>query len=88
MDYKPQKGSIAFNEAGCLGLIIQDAPRADEQDTRISYYVGVHLTDKTAAMGSAWSSSKPRVCGRLILIPGTLTYTVEAQGNGRVFLFN
>lgn len=90
MDFKPQKGSIAFNEEGYLGLIAQDDPKpiTHLQGNMGSIYVGIHLTDRGGPIGRPWSSHKPRVCGRLILIPGTLTYTVEARGNGRVFLFN
>lgn len=90
MDFKPQKGSLAFCSKHSLGLITQDAMKevTYADGSTAMTYVGVHLTDKIAPMGSPWSSRTPHVCGRLILIPGTITYTVEAQGNGRVFLFN
>ena len=59
----PRKGSLAICGIGTLGLITKDGPR------KITYpdgnsgmaYVGIHLTDKVAPVGSPWSSRTPVV---------------------------
>jgi len=64
---KPERGSLAICSLGCLGLITADEPQ------EITYpdgnkgvaYVGIHLSDKVAPVGSPWSSRNPRVIGKL-----------------------
>jgi hypothetical protein len=64
---KPKTGSLAICGAGTLGLITEDCPR------EITYpdgnkglaYVGIHLTDKIAPIGSPWSSRHPKIVGHV-----------------------
>ena len=62
---KPRKGSLAFCGIGCLGLITEDGLQevTYRDGNEGMAYIGIHLTDKAAPAGSAWSSRKPKVVG-------------------------
>ncbi len=62
---KLKKGTIALCSLGCFGLITEDSPRPvvyKDGNSAIAY-VGVHLTDKIAPVGSPWRSRTPVVVG-------------------------
>ena len=63
MKLKPRKGSIALCGIDCLGLITQDKKQVItyKDGNKGTAYVGIHLTDKVAPIGSPWSSRTPRV---------------------------
>jgi hypothetical protein len=60
---KPRKGSLAICGLGCLGLVTEDKPKEVKypDGNKGMAYVGIHLTDKLAPVGSPWSSRNPRV---------------------------
>ena len=57
------KGSLAVCSLGCLGLITEDEKKevTYPDGTKGMAYVGIHLTDKIAPIGSPWSSRNPRI---------------------------
>ncbi len=62
---KPRKGALAFCSLNSLGLITSEKPRTitySDGNTGIAW-IGIHLTDKIAPVGSLWSSRNPRVVG-------------------------
>jgi len=64
---KIRKGDIAFCSLGTAGLITEAEPREvtyPDQTTGIAY-VGIHLTDKIAPIGSPWSARRPIVMGHI-----------------------
>jgi hypothetical protein len=63
----PKKGDIAYCGLNSLGLITQDAPKLIQykDGTEAMVYVGIHLTDKIAPIGTPWSSKHPRVIGTM-----------------------
>ena len=64
---RPRKGRIALCSLGCFGLITEDEPRlvTYKDGSSAIAYVGVHLTDKVAPVGSGWSSRTPVVVGEM-----------------------
>lgn len=66
-----KKGTIAICGSGCLGLITEDEPRVVtyENGNKGIAYVGIHLTDNVAPIGSPWSSKDPK--------PIIDTYTIQ-----------
>jgi len=62
---EPSKGAFAFCSAGCLGLITRDGLQevTYPDGNKGQAYIGIHLTDKMAPIGSPWSSRNPRVVG-------------------------
>lgn len=65
------KGKLAFCSLGSLGLIIEDELKeiTYPDGTKGTAYVGIHLTDKIAAIGSPWCSRNPSVVGEIVLDP-------------------
>jgi len=63
----PKKGDIGVCSAGALGLITQDGkqPVLYGDGNKDIAYVGIHLTDKIAPIGSPWSSRNPIVIGHI-----------------------
>lgn len=62
-----RKGSIAICSLRCVGLVTQDSPKVvtyANGDQGVAY-VGIHLTDKVAPVGSPWSSRNPKVVGHI-----------------------
>jgi len=94
MDDTPRRGSLALCGLGCLGVITQDEPK------KVKYkdgnegvaYVGIHVTNKIAKVGSPWSSRNPKViCGVsdilvvlkiLLKIPNNVSSENEGEKNG------
>lgn len=75
---KPRKGSIARCSLETLGFITEDEPKevTYPDGSKGFAFVGIHLTDKIAPVGSPWSSRNPLV----------LCHLVELDGGGvRVF---
>ena len=66
-DFTPKAGRLAFCGKGSLGLITEDDKRVVcyPDGTRGLVFVGVHLTDKIAPIGSPWSSRNPQVVGQI-----------------------
>jgi len=64
---KPHKGDLALCSLGALGLITADEPQevSYSDGNKDLAYVGIHLTDKIAPIGSPWSSRSPRIAGNL-----------------------
>lgn len=64
---KPVRGDLALCSKGALGLITESDQQEVTYDdqTKGKAYVGIHLTDKVAALGSPWSSRTPLVVGKL-----------------------
>jgi len=62
------KGLLAYCSKGSLGLITEDFPKQIEYPDGLKgfAFVGVHLTDKIAPIGSPWSSRTPQVVGRVV----------------------
>jgi hypothetical protein len=62
-----RKGSLAICSMGTLGLITEEGTKLvfypDKSDGYA--YVGIHLTDKIAPVGSPWSSRNPRIVGHV-----------------------
>jgi len=56
-----KKGTIAICGIGAIGLITEDEPRevTYRDGNKQVAYVGIHLTDKVAPIGSPWSSKHP-----------------------------
>lgn len=55
---KPKKGAVALCSLGSLGLITENEPQEVVYPDGMAW-VGVHLTDKIAPIGSKWSSRNP-----------------------------
>jgi hypothetical protein len=62
-----RKGSLAICSLGCLGLITEDSPRevVYKDGNKGVAWVGIHLTDKIAPIGSPWSSRNPKIVGHI-----------------------
>jgi len=64
---EPRKGAIAICGLGTVGFITEDQPRdviyPDGNKGRA--WVGVHLSEKIAPLGSPWSSKRPNVIAYL-----------------------
>lgn len=62
------KGLLAYCSKGGLGLITEDFPQpvTYPNGDKDFAFVGVHLTDRIAPIGSPWSSRTPKVIGRII----------------------
>ena len=62
-----QRGTLALCSRNSLGLITEPEPKevTYPDGTKGTAYVGIHLTDKIAPIGSPWSSRNPRVLGTL-----------------------
>lgn len=61
----PRKGAIAVCGIGALGLITADAAveiTYPDKTTGLAW-TGIHLTNRRAPLGSAWSSRNPIVLG-------------------------
>jgi hypothetical protein len=74
MAMTPRRGAFAFCGKGTLGLITSDTPIGvvySDGKTGTAY-VGIHLTDKIAPIGSPWSSRDPEVVGYTDEIADTL----------------
>lgn len=67
LNKKPRKGSLAFCGLNALGLITEDEPKeVSYPDGNKGYaYVGIHLTDKIAPIGSPWTSRHPKTVGHI-----------------------
>lgn len=65
---KPGKGKLAVCGLGTLGLITYDEPQRIQYKDKTNglAYVGIHLTDAIAPIGSPWSSRHPRVIGEIV----------------------
>jgi len=63
----PCKGAFAFCSFHCLGLITSDEPQevVYSDGNKGKAWVGIHLTDKIASVGSLWSSCCPIVVGHI-----------------------
>lgn len=74
------KNRIAMCSLGTLGLITHDDPQeVTYGDGHKGFaYVGIHLTDKVAPVGSPWSSRSPKLCG--MLLDGAAGYVVRGFG--------
>jgi len=60
-----RKGAIAICSLGAIGLVTSDKPETvtyNDGNTGEAW-LGVHLTDKVASVGSPWSSRTPKVIG-------------------------
>ena len=60
-------GTLALCSMGALGMITSDTMMDvvyGDGNTGIAY-IGMHLTDKIAPIGSRWSSRKPKVVGHI-----------------------
>jgi hypothetical protein len=64
---KPKKGDIVLCSLGCIGLITTDEPIAViyPDGNKAFAFVGIHLTDKVAPIGSKWSSRFPKIIGNI-----------------------
>ena len=64
---KPRKGSLAICGLDTLGLITENEPQEiTYRDGNKGYaYMGIHLTDKIAPVGSRWSSRNPKIVGHV-----------------------
>ena len=77
------KYAIAICGAGALGLILH------EKKQKVTYpngstgeaYVGIHLTNEIAPIGSPWSSRKPLIIGHMTAIP-EFVRALQAKENG------
>lgn len=87
----PLKGRLAVCSKGSLGLITNNEPQAVRYPDGCEdiAYVGVHLTDKIAPMGSPWSSRMPRIVAHLHeLRSDRLTFMlIPENGYGRSIFF-
>ncbi len=65
---KPQAGAIALCGLGTYGLITVDEPQevVYADGNKSAAYIGVHLTDKIAPIGSRWSSRHPVIIAETI----------------------
>ena len=63
----PKKGDIALCGLNTIGLITIDEPIAViySDGNKAFAFVGIHLTDKIAPIGSRWSSRMPVVIGNI-----------------------
>jgi hypothetical protein len=63
---KPGKGMLAVCSLGSLGLITDSLKKeiTYPDGTKGEAWVGVHVTDKVAEIGSPWSSRNPTVVCR------------------------
>lgn len=61
------KGKLALCGKGTLGLITHAEPQPVSygDGSKGKAFVGIHLTDKIAPIGSPWSSRNPNVVGEL-----------------------
>lgn len=59
----PRKGAIAICGKGSIGIITEDEPKEViyPDGNKAMAWVGFHLTDKIAPIGSPWSSRNPKV---------------------------
>jgi hypothetical protein len=75
------KGKLALCRAGSLGLITnnekQEVTYADGD--KAMAYVGIHLTDKIAPIGSPWSSRAPIIVGEVTETQARLIDTWDAH---------
>jgi len=62
-----KKGDLAICGINSLGIVTEDEPiKIFYADGNSSIaYVGFHLTDEFAPLGSLWSSRNPRVVGHI-----------------------
>jgi len=76
------KGLLAYCSKGSLGLITEDFPKQVEYpDGRKGFaFVGVHLTDRIAPIGSPWSSRTPQVVGQIVSDAGGERIKTLVQG--------
>jgi hypothetical protein len=60
-------GTLAICGWGCLGMITNEEPQEViySNGSKGMAYVGVHLTNKVAPIGSPWSSRHPQVVGHI-----------------------
>jgi hypothetical protein len=60
-------GTLAICGWGCLGMITNKEPvEVTYSDGNKGFaYVGIHLTDRVAPIGSPWSSRKPKIVGHI-----------------------
>ena len=60
-------GTLAICGLGSLGMIVSEEPQevtyADGNSG--TAYIGIHLTDRIAPIGSPWSSRSPRIVGHI-----------------------
>jgi hypothetical protein len=70
-DMTPKKGSLALCSLNSLGLITSDAPQeiVYPDGKKGTAWVGIHLTDAVAPIGSAWCSRSPFVVGEIVVGP-------------------
>ena len=64
---EPKRGDIAICGIGTLGLITENGlkPLIYSNGNRGMAYLGVHLTDRVAPVGSQWSSRTPIIVGHV-----------------------
>jgi hypothetical protein len=60
-------GALAYCGIDCLGLITSYTPEevTYQDGSKRMAWTGIHLTDKVGKIGAPWSSTKPRVVGRM-----------------------
>ena len=66
----PKAGAIARCSRGAVGMILYDNPQdvTYPDGNKGKAWVGIHLTDVIAPIGSPWSSRNPRVLVESILL--------------------
>ena len=61
------RGKLALCSQGSLGLITENEPRevTYPDGSKGIAFVGIHMTDKIAPIGSPWSSRNPAIVGEI-----------------------
>ena len=64
---EPKRGALAFCSLGSMGIITSNKPEEVVylDGTKGIAWVGMHLTDKIAPIGSSWSARNPVVIAYL-----------------------
>jgi hypothetical protein len=74
---EPDKGSIAFCQAGFLGLILATTSDRTIDNIPRTIYRGVHLSE--GKLGEPWQSINPRVVGNIKEVEGQLSLNVAVK---------
>ena len=80
-----RRGDIAVCRRGAIGLITEASPQwVKYPDGNEGYtFVGVHLTNKMAPIGSPWSSRNPRIVSHIakLLAESNITQIIHDEDN-------
>lgn len=75
----PEIGDLALCGANTLGLITENEKQevTYSEGTKGIAWVGIHLTNKLAKIGSPWSSKKPIIVGHITELTKNMLQELE-----------